>query len=620
MPTPAIRLGVDFGTSNTVAVVRWPDGRSRPLLFDGSPLLPSSVYAEPSGAIIVGRDAVHSARLEPARFEPNPKRRIDDGTVLLGDREIPVNELIAAVLRRVREEFTRTVPGVEPEVTVTVPASWGATRRLAIADAAATAGLGRVRLVPEPVAAAAYFTQVLGHDVRVGKVVVVYDFGAGTFDASVVARTDGGFEALAVDGRDDIGGVDVDNAVVKHIGTLVEPRAPQEWARLMSPQSVEDRRHRRLLWDDARVAKERLSRQPASDMTIPLLNVDVHLTREELEALALPMIKQTVRVTEGVMRWAQLPDDAIAGVFLVGGSSRMPLVATLLHRELRRAPVAIEQPELVVAEGSMLAGSTVDPTGGPPAPGPLTGALPQVTGLSWQPGPPAPGPVSPASGPVSAPPAEVFTMPPAGGFNPTPVSSPPGGGPLWPESPGPAFPVSAPPPVHPVSAPPPISSPPVSSPPVSAPPPVSSPPVSSPPISSPPIPSPPVSSPPVSAPPNRPARQGRVFVSGGVPEASTRYDEYGQAFRTDNAPPKPAPVRPSPPPPVPAPAPTRPSAATKVYDGSRPRRSPAGRFMLTLLVLVLIVVTPLAAGCVSYRLTTDRWPQPVANWLGSGNP
>src|SRR5262245_6165582 len=120
MPTPGIRLGVDFGTSNTVAVVRWPDGRSRPLIFDGSPLLPSAVYLEPGGTIIVGRDAVHSARLEPARFEPNPKRRIDDGTVLLGDREIPVNDLIAAVLRRVRDEFAHTVGDAGPDVTVTI--------------------------------------------------------------------------------------------------------------------------------------------------------------------------------------------------------------------------------------------------------------------------------------------------------------------------------------------------------------------------------------------------------------------------------------------------------------------------------------------------------------------
>src|SRR3954462_935517 len=104
MPTPGIRLGVDFGTSNTVAVLRWPDGRARPLLFDGSPLLPSAVYAEPGGGLVVGRDAVHSARLDPGRFEPNPKRRIDDQELLLGDREGPLVEAVGAGLSRVTHE------------------------------------------------------------------------------------------------------------------------------------------------------------------------------------------------------------------------------------------------------------------------------------------------------------------------------------------------------------------------------------------------------------------------------------------------------------------------------------------------------------------------------------
>src|SRR2546421_3830157 len=125
-------LGVDFGTSNTVAVLRWPDGRARPLLVDGSPLLPSSVYADPNGTLIVGRDAVHSARLDPARFEPNPKRRVDDGVVLLGDRELPVVELVTAVLSRVSEEFRRTVGTGTVETTMTFPAAWGATRRFTL--------------------------------------------------------------------------------------------------------------------------------------------------------------------------------------------------------------------------------------------------------------------------------------------------------------------------------------------------------------------------------------------------------------------------------------------------------------------------------------------------------
>jgi molecular chaperone DnaK len=446
MPPAPIRLGVDFGTSNTVALVRWPDGRARPLLFDGSPLLPSAVYAEADGSIAVGRDAVHSARMEPARFEANPKRRIDEGRLLLGDREVLVSELIAAVLRRVADEWRRTVGADGPhDVTLTCPASWGATRRLTLADGASAAGLGSVRLVTEPVAAATYFTHVLGRDVPIGSVVVVHDFGAGTFDASVVARTSSGFEVLAVDGRDDIGGVDIDEAIVNHLGTTAGERDPAGWQRLRSPSTVEERRARRLLWDDARIAKERLSRTPHADLTIPLLNIDVHLTREELEGLAKPMIEQTIRVTQGVMRWAQLPEGRVAGVFLVGGSSRIPLVATLLHRELGDAPVAIEQPELVVAEGSMLALAAARPASAGPAPGPATGVmrvpLPELVA-------PAPSP-PPLGSPVSAPPARPVSVPPA----PHPISVPPAVQPVSaaPVSPVPMSPVPVVPSVSPVS-------------------------------------------------------------------------------------------------------------------------------------------------------------------------
>jgi molecular chaperone DnaK (HSP70) len=83
---PDAALGIDYGTSSTVAVLRHPGGKVRPLLFDSSPLLPSAVFRNDSGRLLVGRDAEHAARLDPARYEPHPKRRIDDLEVLLGGR------------------------------------------------------------------------------------------------------------------------------------------------------------------------------------------------------------------------------------------------------------------------------------------------------------------------------------------------------------------------------------------------------------------------------------------------------------------------------------------------------------------------------------------------------
>jgi molecular chaperone DnaK len=387
MPAPGFALGIDLGTSNTVAVLRWPDGRAKPLLFDGTPLLPSAVYAEPSGNLLVGRDAVHSARLDPARYEPNPKRRIDDGTVLLGEREVPVADLFAAVLRRVADEARQVTGGRVPaSTTLTCPANWATPRRSVLTTAAANAGLGNVRIVEEPVAAAAYFAHVLGRKVPEGGVLVVHDLGAGTFDVSVVANE----EVLAVDGRDDIGGLDVDEAVVAHLGRVYASKDPEKWARLTKPSTVEDRRHRRLLWDDVRVAKERLSRAQSADLMLPLLDVEAHLTRDELEDLAKPILEQTVTVTQGAIQWAgKRREPTATRVFLVGGASRIPLLATLLHRALGQPPVAIEQPELVVAEGSLFATST-RPTD--PAATVVVSAIPISMALA----PVSPVPVSPA--------------------------------------------------------------------------------------------------------------------------------------------------------------------------------------------------------------------------------
>ena len=362
------RLGIDFGTSNTVAVVYQPNGRTRLVLFDGFPLLPSSVCVSiDGGELLVGREAAHSARVHPERFEPHPKRRIDDGTVLLGTDEYPIAQLIAAVLGRVRAEVVRMMGGEPGSVVLTYPAAWGGRRRAVLLDAARRAGLEGPELLAEPVAAASYFVNVTEVDVAVGSCVVVYDFGAGTFDASVLRRTTDGWEILASEGLPDAGGLDVDAAIVAYIAATYTSSRPDEVRRLEAPESTGDRRANRLLWDDVRTAKEVLSRVSSTYIHLPLIEDDVPLGREQLERLARPVVDRTVSLTRTVISGV-VREGTLAGVFLVGGSSRMPLAATLLHRAVRVSPTAIEQPELVVAEGSARDHShaTVRPSVRPP--------------------------------------------------------------------------------------------------------------------------------------------------------------------------------------------------------------------------------------------------------------
>jgi molecular chaperone DnaK len=126
--------------------------------------MPSAVFAGEDGSLVVGREAERRARLDPARFEPNPKRRIDEGTLLLGNRVVSVTEVFAAVLGRVAGEVSRQLGGVRPDqVRLTHPAQWGPVRRNVLLSAARQAGFGTdVMLVAEPVAAAAHFASYPG--------------------------------------------------------------------------------------------------------------------------------------------------------------------------------------------------------------------------------------------------------------------------------------------------------------------------------------------------------------------------------------------------------------------------------------------------------------------------
>lgn len=353
----SFRLGVDYGTSHTVAVLSRPDGRSRSLVFDGSPLLPSAVFAERRDQLLAGADAVRAARAEPARAEPNPKRRIGEGEVLLGDTDYPVSTLVAATLRLVANEATRVAGGPPAAVTVTHPGGWGSARREVLAEAAARAGMTEVVLVPEPVAAARYFAEQPDIRVPVGNCVTVYDLGAGTCDASVLRRTETGFEVLAVGGLDDVGGLDLDSVVVKAIGAVVAESEPDTWQRLSAVDGP-DLRYRRQLWTEAREAKESLSRRSSAMVHVPIADRARLVSREQFEQGARPLLDATAALVVRVIAESGVPRDQIAGLFLVGGASRTPLVATILHRTTGIKPTVLDQPELVVAEGSVLGNET----------------------------------------------------------------------------------------------------------------------------------------------------------------------------------------------------------------------------------------------------------------------
>ncbi|WP_432827375.1 Hsp70 family protein [Dactylosporangium sp. CA-092794] len=360
MAETAVRLGIDFGTFTTVAVLAAGDGEPQLLLFDGSPLLRSAVCADPTGHLVVGRDALHLAAANPAGFEPHPKRCVDEGTVLLAGAQFEVEALFAAVLDRVVEEATRVAGAPPTQTVVTCPAGWGAERRAVLRRALPPGAV----LVPEPVAAAFAFARRAGVQVPEGGVALVYDLGAGTFDASLVRRGGSGFTVLATGGLTDTGGLDIDAALVGYLARAV-PRG-EAWERLTNPGDAAGQRLRRQLWDNVRTAKEMLSRSATTLIHLPLLDQEEPLGREQLERVAAPMLERTVAACREVLNAGRVEPGDLSAVFLVGGASRMPAIATALHRALGVEPSIVDQPELAVAMGSLpaaaQAGST-EPTG-----------------------------------------------------------------------------------------------------------------------------------------------------------------------------------------------------------------------------------------------------------------
>jgi hypothetical protein len=420
-----VALAIDLGTSNTVAVMRWPDGRTRPLLFDGQNLMPSAVFLDEWEQLHAGWDSYRMSQSDPARYEPNPKRRIDEETVLLGGAEVATVDLLAAVLAQVAAAAT-SAAGALPTAVLTYPAAWGGPRRQVLVNAAQRAGWHRVHLVPEPVAAVRYFTDVLRHPVPVGGICAVFDFGGGTLDIAVIRNDRTAFTVIGSGGVADLGGLDIDAAIVEHVGALVAQRSPEVWEKIQRPSTATEWRNRWLFWNDVRGAKETLSRRTMAPVPVPGIEGSVHVTREELERVAGPLLRRGVHEAAGVFRECGVDPRNLSGLFLVGGSSRVPLVARLLHVELGIAPTVLEQPELPVAEGALAEaiaqgvfvtgprlGYPGEPDTGGTAP---VSAMPVSGPFGWNPGGPAP--VSGAGGYPPGGPDGSGYVPGGGGYAP----------------------------------------------------------------------------------------------------------------------------------------------------------------------------------------------------------
>ena len=206
-------------------------------------------------------------------------------------------------------------------------------------------------MLAEPVAAATFYASQ--RRLEPGSVVAVYDLGGGTFDAAMVRRKQEGFETIGTpEGMERLGGIDFDEAVFAHVRQAV-----QDGLDRLDPEEPAAQAAVARLRQECIDAKEALSSD--TDVSIPVLlpglQTEVRLTRSEFEAMIRPAISETIVALRRAIRSAKVSDDEISAVLLVGGSSRIPLVAQMVAAELGR-PIAIDaHPKDAIAFGAAIA-------------------------------------------------------------------------------------------------------------------------------------------------------------------------------------------------------------------------------------------------------------------------
>ncbi|TWF79477.1 Hsp70 protein [Pseudonocardia hierapolitana] len=361
----AYQVGVDLGTTWTaVAVCRSGGPAELVQLGERAPAVPTVAFVGDGGEFGIGEIAERHAAAEPARVVEEFTRRIGDRTPIVVNGEPVAPEALAArfvghLLHRVAAQEGGPAAGV----ALTHPAAWGPHKLGLLRDGLAGHGLPGVVLLPEPQAAAIGYASVAR--VEPGSVIAVYDLGGGTFDAAVLRTADraGGVELLGrAEGIDRLGGLDFDEAVFEH----VQAELGDEWDGLdpadgMVLAAVAGLRRECI------AAKEALSQDTEATITVALPGVHrlVRLDRARFEEMIRPAVEETVAALGRAVTSAGLPGGVVPTVVLAGGSSRIPLVRTLVERELGLPTAAGIDPKGVIALGTALAARDANPASEP---------------------------------------------------------------------------------------------------------------------------------------------------------------------------------------------------------------------------------------------------------------
>ncbi|MDO5970999.1 molecular chaperone DnaK [Flavivirga aquimarina] len=372
-------IGIDLGTTNSCVSVM--EG-NEPVVIpnaEGKRTTPSVIAFVEGGEIKVGDPAKRQAVTNPTKTVYSIKRFMGNKyseskkeaervpyTVVKGDNDTPrvdidgrlytPQELSAMILQKMKKTAEDYLGADVSEAVITVPAYFNDAQRQATKEAGEIAGLKVRRIINEPTAAAlAYGMDKKGTDQKI----VVFDFGGGTHDVSILELGDGVFEVLSTDGDTHLGGDDVDEKIINWLAD--EFKAEESMDLREDPMSLQ------RLKEAAEKAKIELSSSEQTEINLPYITATASgpkhlvrtLTRSKFEQLIDDLVKRTIEPCQSALKAAGLSKNDIDEVILVGGSTRIPAVQTAVEKFFGKTPSKGVNPDEVVSLGAGIQGGVL---------------------------------------------------------------------------------------------------------------------------------------------------------------------------------------------------------------------------------------------------------------------
>ncbi len=354
-------LGIDLGTTNSAAAIM---EAGRPVIVPSAEgptvagkMFPSVVAFTKDGQLLIGEPALRQATTNPENTVFEIKRKMGtDYKVKIQGKEYTPQQISAFILQKIKRD-SETFLGEELNKTViTVPAHFNDNQRQATKDAGEIAGFKVARIINEPTAASlAYGLDKLEKEMKI----LVFSFGGGTNDTTIMDFGGGVFEVLATSGDTKIGGTDLDKAVVEHL--------LKEFHDQTGIDLSDDKRAMRRLKEAAEKAKIELSTLTTTDVDLPFIasnasgpkHLHSTLNKAKLEQLTLPIVQNIREPIMRTLKDTKLESKDIDKIILIGGQTRMPLVRRFVEELMGKPAERGVDPMECVAVGAAIQGGVL---------------------------------------------------------------------------------------------------------------------------------------------------------------------------------------------------------------------------------------------------------------------